>query len=192
MDHRSRLACSKESSETEPLNWTALEPPSTNAPAAEYYELPELPKVIFYAMLLNEAERLGRSGRKCRESGQCPCSLGKHGVPSYLQYERNGQLREGDLHLALEERFTASSPFPEDFHVLCPRFSLVEAEGTAAEFEIPEIVQATFYAMLLSEAVELGVAHEYTAENMKSSLVGLRWSTFEVWMDCMDCPLKAV
>jgi len=27
--------------------------------AAEYYELPELPKAIFYAMLLNEVERLG-------------------------------------------------------------------------------------------------------------------------------------
>ena len=27
--------------------------------AAKYYRLPELPQVIFYAMLLNEAERLG-------------------------------------------------------------------------------------------------------------------------------------
>jgi len=27
--------------------------------ADEYYELPELPQVIIYAMLLNEAERLG-------------------------------------------------------------------------------------------------------------------------------------
>jgi len=27
--------------------------------AAEYYEFPELPEVIFYAMVLNEAERLG-------------------------------------------------------------------------------------------------------------------------------------
>ncbi|KAJ8430921.1 hypothetical protein Cgig2_033549 [Carnegiea gigantea] len=81
-------------------------------------------------------------------------------------------------------------PLPEDFHVLCLRFSLAEAEGAAAEFELLEIVQATFYAMLLNEAVELGVPHEYTVESMKSSLVGLRWSPFEVWMDCMDCPLR--
>ena len=46
--------------------------------------------------------------------------------------------------------------------------------------------------MLLNESVKLGVAHEYTAERMKSSLVGLRRSTFEVWMDCMDYPLRAV
>ena len=77
-------------------------------------------------------------------------------------------------------------PLPEDFHVLCLCFSLAQAEGAAAEFELPEIVQVTFYAMLLNEAFELGVAHDYMAESMKSSLVGLRWSTFEVWLDCMD------
>ncbi|KAJ8424430.1 hypothetical protein Cgig2_010659 [Carnegiea gigantea] len=81
-------------------------------------------------------------------------------------------------------------PLPEDFHALCPRFSLAEAEGAAAEFELPEIVQATFYTMLLNEAFELGVAHEYMAESMKSPLVGLRWSTFEVCLDCMDYVIR--
>ncbi|KAJ8445039.1 hypothetical protein Cgig2_022559 [Carnegiea gigantea] len=32
-------------------------------------------------------------------------------------------------------------PLPEDFHALCPRFSLSEAEGAAADFELPEIVR---------------------------------------------------
>jgi len=40
--------------------------------------------------------------------------------------------------------------------------------------------------MLLNEAFVLGVAHDYTAKSMKSLLVGLRWSTFEVWLDFMD------
>jgi len=31
-------------------------------------------------------------------------------------------------------------PLLEEFHVLCPRFSLSKAEGTAADFELPEIV----------------------------------------------------
>jgi len=65
---------------------------------------------------------------------------------------------------------------------LCPCFLLAETEVAAAEFKLLEIVQATFYAMLVNKTFELGVAHEYTAERMKSSLVGLRWSTFEVWM----------
>ena len=67
---------------------------------------------------------------------------------------------------------------------------MAEADGTTVEFELPEIAQETFYAMLLNEAVELGVAHEYIAESMKSSLVGLRWSTFEVLLDCMDYVLR--
>jgi len=70
--------------------------------------------------------------------------------------------------------------------VLCPCFSLAEAEATVAELELPEIVQATFYAMLLNEMFELGVVHEYMAEKMKSLLGGLRWSTFELWMRIID------
>ncbi|KAJ8432368.1 hypothetical protein Cgig2_021902 [Carnegiea gigantea] len=59
-------------------------------------------------------------------------------------------------------------PLPEDFNVLCPCFSLAEAEAeaVAAELELPEIVQATFYAMLLNDKLELGAVHEYTAEKM--------------------------
>jgi len=65
-------------------------------------------------------------------------------------------------------------PLPKDYHVLCPCFSLPEAEGSATDFELPEMVQATFYAMLLNDAVELGVVYGFMAEGLKSSLVGLR------------------
>ena len=88
-------------------------------------------------------------------------------------------------------RDTREMAFPYDFHMLCPRFSLSEAKSAVAEFGLPEIVQATFYAMLLNEAVELGATHEYTGDKMKSSLIGLRWSTLKVWMHCMDSVLKA-
>ena len=71
-------------------------------------------------------------------------------------------------------------PLPEDFHALCPRFSLPEAEGTAADFELPEMVQAIFYAMLLNEAIELSVVRGFIVEGLKSALMGLRWSSFEV------------
>ncbi|KAJ8428107.1 hypothetical protein Cgig2_025449 [Carnegiea gigantea] len=81
-------------------------------------------------------------------------------------------------------------PLLEDFLALCPSFSLSEAEGAAAEFEFLEIVQAIFYAMLLNEVVELGVAHEFSTEGLKSALVGVRWSAFKVWMDCVDHALR--
>ncbi|KAJ8433057.1 hypothetical protein Cgig2_020624 [Carnegiea gigantea] len=63
-------------------------------------------------------------------------------------------------------------PLPEDFHALCPRLSLPEAEGALADFELPEMVQVTFYAILLNKAVELGVVHSFIAEGLKSALVG--------------------
>jgi len=36
---------------------------------------------------------------------------------------------------------------------------LAEAEIAAVELELPEIVQATFYAMLLNDMLELGAIH---------------------------------
>ncbi|KAJ8438935.1 hypothetical protein Cgig2_012830 [Carnegiea gigantea] len=76
-------------------------------------------------------------------------------------------------------------PLPEDYHILCPRFSLPEAEGAATDFDFPEMVQATFYAMLLNFEV-----HGFMAEGLRSALVGLRWSNFEVWMSRVDYKLR--
>jgi len=83
-------------------------------------------------------------------------------------------------------------PIPKDFHALCPRFSLSEAEGATYNFELPKMLQVTFYDMLLNEAVELGIVHGFIAEGLKSAVVGLRWSSFEVWMSCIDHELRGV
>ncbi|KAJ8427162.1 hypothetical protein Cgig2_009521 [Carnegiea gigantea] len=85
-------------------------------------------------------------------------------------------------------KLSASCPLralPEDFDVLRPYFSLAEAEAAAAESELPRIVQATFYAMLLNDMLEFGAVHEYTVGKMRSVLLGLGWSTFEAWMRIM-------
>ena len=65
-----------------------------------------------------------------------------------------------------------------------------EAKGAAADFELPEIVQETFYAILLNEAVDLGVVHAFMAVGLKSAPVGLRWSSFEVWISRVDHKLR--
>jgi len=77
-------------------------------------------------------------------------------------------------------------PLPKDFNVLCPCFSLAEAEAAAAESELPEIIQVTFFAMLLNDMLELAALHEYTAQKIRSFLVGLRCLIFEAWMRIMD------
>ncbi|KAJ8448911.1 hypothetical protein Cgig2_030767 [Carnegiea gigantea] len=66
----------------------------------------------------------------------------------------------------------------------------LRAEGAMTDFELPEMVHATFYTMLLNEAIALGVARDFMAEGLKSALVGLRWSSFEVWMSCVDHELR--
>ncbi|KAJ8444370.1 hypothetical protein Cgig2_019928 [Carnegiea gigantea] len=105
-------------------------------------------------------------------------------VPPEAQLERRheGRSSRGKL----ESASRPPRPLPEDFNVLCPCFSLAEVEAAAAESKLPRIVQAMFYDMLLNEMLELGVVHEYTAERMKFLPVGLRWSTFKVWMRIMD------
>ena len=64
----------------------------------------------------------------------------------------------------------STSPPSRRLPVLCQSFSLPEAEGAATHFKLLEMVQATFYAMLLNEAIELGVVHDFMAEGLKSAL----------------------
>ncbi|KAJ8437665.1 hypothetical protein Cgig2_028603 [Carnegiea gigantea] len=71
-------------------------------------------------------------------------------------------------------------PFPKDYHARCSCFSLPKAEGAKANFEFPE----------MNEAIELGVVRGFMAEGLKSSLVGLRWSSFAAWMSYTDHKLR--
>ncbi|KAJ8441232.1 hypothetical protein Cgig2_033956 [Carnegiea gigantea] len=81
-------------------------------------------------------------------------------------------------------------PLPEDYLDLCPRFLLPEAERATHDFELPEMVQATSYAMPLNDAVELGAARGFIADDLKSTLVGLRWTCFEAWMSLTSHELR--
>ncbi|KAJ8434186.1 LOW QUALITY PROTEIN: hypothetical protein Cgig2_004657 [Carnegiea gigantea] len=64
-------------------------------------------------------------------------------------------------------------PLPEDFRELCPCFTLSEAEEAARDFKLPEMVQATFYAMLLNNAVELGIVSGFMVTDLRATLEGL-------------------
>ncbi|KAJ8431019.1 hypothetical protein Cgig2_003834 [Carnegiea gigantea] len=73
-------------------------------------------------------------------------------------------------------------PLPEECRELCPCFTLSEAEEAARDFDLPKMVQATFYAMLFSDAIELVIASGFIAAELKGSLEGLRCTLFESWM----------
>ncbi|KAJ8437090.1 hypothetical protein Cgig2_016444 [Carnegiea gigantea] len=213
---------------------------------AAHYELLELPQATFYAMLLNEAEKLGvlhgprlwspevaltelhwgafeswiwlfgdrvyeaqfhpksgwgeaaRAGRWGESSmRECHSFIGraisdclryKYGLPPTRSMREIANYIRETFIWRWRSTSRPTRPLPKDFNVLCPCFSLAlaEAEAAAAESGLPEIAQAMFYTMLLNEMLTFSVVHEYTAERMKSLLVGLRWSTFEVWLRIMD------
>ncbi|KAJ8443504.1 hypothetical protein Cgig2_016987 [Carnegiea gigantea] len=167
---------------------------ATAEQAAAQFELPKLPQVIFYAMLLNVAKRLGVLHGPRFQSLESTSAKGTFGdrcavnmafPPTHSMREMANYVREA---FTWHGRNTVRPPraLPEDFNVLCPHFSFAEAETAAVESGMPEIVQAMFYAVLLNEMLELGAVHVYTAENMRSLQVGLRWSDFEGWMHIMD------
>ncbi|KAJ8444860.1 hypothetical protein Cgig2_029791 [Carnegiea gigantea] len=73
-------------------------------------------------------------------------------------------------------------PLPDGYQDLCLDFVLSDAEETTRDFLLPEIVQVIFYTMILNDALEMGTLSRDLDEMLKSALVSLRWSTFEVWL----------
>jgi len=61
-------------------------------------------------------------------------------------------------------------------------FSLSDAEETACDFDTPKMIQATFDAMVVNDALELGVMSRDMVEALKLALKGLRWLIFESWL----------
>ena len=87
-------------------------------------------------------------------------------------------------------RAASTSP-PRELSGIMPRLFLIGGRAGCGELGLPELVQATFYAMLLNDAVEFGAAHEFTGDEMKSVLMDLKWLSFEKWIYCMDEILRA-
>ncbi|KAJ8424704.1 hypothetical protein Cgig2_025453 [Carnegiea gigantea] len=88
-------------------------------------------------------ERAG-SGPFCRVAG--PLCLGAYGV-------RDRETSKWHLRRPSHP----PRPLPKDYGDLCPSITLSNAEEAAHDFDIPEIVQATFYATVVNDAVELPI-----------------------------------
>jgi len=46
---------------------------------------------------------------------------------------------------------------PKNYHDLCPGFTLSDEEEAARDFNIPKMIQANFYAMVVNDSLGLGV-----------------------------------
>jgi len=74
------------------------------------------------------------------------------------------------------------SPFPKDFHAICLSFELSVVEEATYYYELSELPQVIFYAILLNEAERFGVLQARALRSLESALIELRWSTFESWV----------
>jgi len=83
-------------------------------------------------------------------------------------------------------RETTFSPLPllYDYKDLCLDFDLATTEETIWDFYLPEIPQVVFFAMVLNDAVKIGVLHRWMITIIESALKELRWSIFE---ECLQC-----
>jgi len=68
----------------------------------------------------------------------------------------------------------------EDYQDLCSDFVRREAEESACDFQIPKLIQAIFYAMVVNDALELGILTRNMAQVLKIALTDLYWYSFEM------------
>jgi len=69
-----------------------------------------------------------------------------------------------------------------DYKELCTDFNLAVAEEYAQDYEVPDLPQVVFLAMLLNDAAKLGVLCGWMIVVMGLALKELRWNAFQVWI----------
>ncbi|KAJ8451339.1 hypothetical protein Cgig2_014111 [Carnegiea gigantea] len=72
-------------------------------------------------------------------------------------------------------------PPPEDHLILCPSFGLSMATQYAQDSNTPEMVQAIFYAMVISEVAERGITCRISGKCLMWALQQLHWGPFKFW-----------
>ncbi|KAJ8446296.1 hypothetical protein Cgig2_005827 [Carnegiea gigantea] len=158
-----------------------------------------MPQVVFLAMLLNDAMKLGML---CRWMiGVMESALKElqwstfqawvdhnrdrilEACPQEADSDRDEEESSGETfkwHLRMAS--LPARPLSEDYQGLCLSFTLPDAEEVARDFNILQIVQAIFYAMVVKDAVKLSVVNRDVAGDLRLTLKGLRWTSFESWL----------
>ncbi|KAJ8429245.1 hypothetical protein Cgig2_026281 [Carnegiea gigantea] len=71
-------------------------------------------------------------------------------------------------------------------HGLCPHFDLKVATQYAHNSNIPEMVQAIFYAMVVDDAAKLGLSCMFTMDCIMWAMWQLDWNPVESWLEDVD------
>ncbi|KAJ8428285.1 hypothetical protein Cgig2_027417 [Carnegiea gigantea] len=183
--------------------------------AAGCFELPELSQVIFYTMLLNEAESTEQAAEYVQDnfrwSLRDPSAPGPRPLPS----DYHGLCRRFDLGVATryahDSNMLEMAPKSPSFSTCKPTgepcvagrpyerndasFPTFRNTTHAAKYvrdnlrwsfahatRIPEMVQAIFYAMVISDAEGLRLSSRDAMGDMMLELQELRWGIVEAWL----------
>ncbi|KAJ8427687.1 hypothetical protein Cgig2_000408 [Carnegiea gigantea] len=165
---------------------------------AREYDLFETPQVVFLAMLLNDAVKLGVLHgcmidvieSTLTELGvEHLLSMGKHNRDRILEAhceeadsDQDEQESSGLLRFHGRRTTTLKARFPHlwgEHAASRPFCRIPDTEEAAHDFNILEIIQATFYAMVVNDAVKLSVVSRNIAEDLRSILKGLQWTSFK-------------
>ncbi|KAJ8428639.1 hypothetical protein Cgig2_017138 [Carnegiea gigantea] len=74
-------------------------------------------------------------------------------------------------------------PLPEDHLIFSLSFNLGMATRYAQDSNIPEMVQAIFYAMVVNKVAERGIMCRILAKYLMWALQQLHWGPFEFWFE---------
>ncbi|KAJ8433689.1 hypothetical protein Cgig2_030076 [Carnegiea gigantea] len=158
-----------------------------------------MPQAVFLAMLLNDIVKLGflrgwmigimeLALKELRWStfkawGANPlASRGRRAVTQEAKFWVNGGSDWPQGPVARPSISALLGRFPRTTTSFCLHFDLAMAEKATRDFYILEVVQAVFYAMVVNEALELGVLSRDLAEHLKLWLEGLQWYLYEAWL----------
>jgi len=81
-------------------------------------------------------------------------------------------------------------PLPADYHCINPCFDLGVATRYAHDSNIPKMVQAIFYAMVMDDAAEQGLFCRLTMDCMMWAIRKLNWNPIESWLRDIDLSLR--
>ncbi|KAJ8431149.1 hypothetical protein Cgig2_026746 [Carnegiea gigantea] len=166
---------------------------------------PEMVQIIFYAMVIDDAAKLGLSRRltmdcvmwamRTPDWGPVEAWLGGNG--RRLRRAQASRLGNPLANLVDNLRWSvrkSSSLHPDllslHFTTYYPEFDHIRAMQFAHAANLPEMVQAIFYAMVINDAVELRHIRWEIGESLMLDLQELKWDIIEAWLLSIDDKLK--
>ncbi|KAJ8438780.1 hypothetical protein Cgig2_009898 [Carnegiea gigantea] len=150
-------------------------------------DLQELRWDIIEAWLLSIGERL--KDTQVRERRERKRKMVR--FPNFTSTETATKyIREAFLWPWRETSAQRPRPLPGDHFILCPSFDLGMATRHAQGSNIPKMVQAIFYAMVVNEVVEWGITCKITAGCLMWVLQQLHWDPFEFWFENVEYRLR--